>query len=86
MMSSQQLKESLLQTDEDFRQLAEQHRSLDARLGELASRQYSTGADALEIATLKKRKLQLKDQMEAILRSRSSVAPMPTALQPETHG
>ena len=86
MMSFQQLKESLLQNDEDFRQLAQQHRALDARLGELASQSYSTGADTIEIATLKKRKLQLKDQMEAILRSRRAVATMPASLQPETQG
>jgi uncharacterized protein YdcH (DUF465 family) len=86
MMSFQQLKESLLQNDEGFRQLADQHCALDARLGELAAQHYSTGADALEIARLKKRKLQLKDHMEAILRRRSTVASMAATLQPETHG
>ncbi len=68
MTGSQQLRESLLQTDEEFRQLAAQHRDLDARLGELSRQLYRTGPEDVERATLKKRKLQLKDRMEEILR------------------
>ena len=68
MASSQQLRETLLQTDEEFRRLAEQHRDLEIRLNELSRQLYRNGTEELEKATLKKRKLQLKDRMEQILR------------------
>ena len=68
MTNSQQLRENLLQTDEEFRQLAEQHHQLDTRLSELSHQLYLTGNEELEKATLKKRKLQLRDRMEDIVR------------------
>ena len=68
MTGSQQLRENLLQTDEEFRRLAAQHRDLEARLGELSRQLYWTGQEEMEKATLKKRKLQLKDRMEEIVR------------------
>ena len=71
MTGSQQLRENLLQTDEEFRRLAAQHRDLEARLGELSRQLYRTGQEEMEKATLKKRKLQLKDRMEEILRRRA---------------
>lgn len=74
MTGSQHLRENLLQTDEEFRRLAAEHRDLEARLGELAGQLYRTGQEELESATLKKRKLQLKDRMEEILRRRRDPA------------
>lgn len=64
----EELKRRLLQTDEEFRQLATQHHDLDERIHNLASRHYLSAPEQLEEVTLKKRKLQLKDQMENILR------------------
>ena len=58
----------LLKTDEEFHTLSDQHRQLDDRLHELASRPYRTEPDHLEEVRLKKQKLQLKDRMESILR------------------
>lgn len=76
MSDTQQLREVLLQNDEEFRHLAEQHNQLDARLNELVGHAYPSHAEELEKATLKKRKLQVKDRMERILRRhRSAVAP-----------
>ncbi len=69
---SQQLKERLLQTDDGFRQLAEQHQELDSRLHELANQNYLSQPEQLEVVTLKKRKLQLKDRMQVILRRHAS--------------
>ena len=66
--NSQELKELLLQTDEEFRQLAAQHHELDDRLHELAAKPYLSEPEQLEAVTLKKRKLQLKDRMEDIVR------------------
>ena len=48
MTSSQQLRENLLQTDEEFRQLAEQHHELDTRISELSRQLYRTGNEELE--------------------------------------
>ncbi len=64
----QELKELLLKTDEEFRQLATQHHELDDRLHELASKPYLSEPEQVEEVTLKKRKLHLKDRMEDIVR------------------
>jgi uncharacterized protein len=64
----EELKRKLLQTDEEFRQLATQHHDLDEKIHNLARRSYLSEPEQLEEVTLKKRKLQLKDQMEMILR------------------
>jgi uncharacterized protein len=68
----QELKELLLKTDEEFRQLATQHHELDDRLHELAGKAYLTEPEQVEEVTLKKRKLHLKDRMEDILRRHRS--------------
>ena len=64
----EELKRQLLQTDEEFRQLVNQHHDLDERLHNLATRNYLSEPEQLEEVTMKKRKLQLKDQMESIIR------------------
>jgi uncharacterized protein YdcH (DUF465 family) len=63
-----ELKRQLLQTDEEYRQLASQHHDLDEKLHSLATRNYLSEPEQLEEVTLKKRKLHLKDQMESIVR------------------
>jgi uncharacterized protein YdcH (DUF465 family) len=62
------LKELLLRTDEEFHSLAEKHHQLEDRLHELTSKHYLSEPEQVEEVTLKKRKLQLKDRMEDILR------------------
>jgi uncharacterized protein YdcH (DUF465 family) len=64
----EELKRKLLQTDEEFRQLATQHQDLDQKIHNLAIRHYLSEPEQLEETRLKKRKLALKDQMEDILR------------------
>jgi uncharacterized protein len=68
MPDSQDLKPLLIETDEEFRQLASKHHELEERLHELSSKNYLSGPEQVEEITLKKRKLQLKDKMESILR------------------
>jgi uncharacterized protein YdcH (DUF465 family) len=58
----------LLQTDDEFRQLAAKHKELERRLSELAGKPHLSEPEHLEQATIKKRKLQLKDRMEDIVR------------------
>jgi uncharacterized protein YdcH (DUF465 family) len=65
---SQNLKELLNRTDDEFHQLAARHHELEDRLHELSSKHYLSEPEQVEQATLKKRKLQLKDRMEDILR------------------
>ena len=64
----EELKNRLLQTDSEFRQLATQHHDLDERLHHYAERHYLSEPEQVEEVTLKKQKLHLKDQMESILR------------------
>ena len=68
----QELKELLLKTDEEFRQLATQHHTLDERLHELSVKPYLSDVEQVEEVKLKKIKLQLKDKMEDILRRHRS--------------
>jgi len=62
------MKQQLLDSNEQFRTLASQHHDLDERIHNLATRSYLSEPEQLEEVTLKKRKLQLKDQMESMLR------------------
>jgi uncharacterized protein YdcH (DUF465 family) len=62
--------------DAEFRQWTEEHHACESRLSELASKPQVTIEEEMEEKTLKKRKLHLKDQMAARIRSHetSSVA------------
>jgi len=62
------IKQQLLESNDEFRQLATQHHDLDERIHSLATRPYLSEPEQIEEVTLKKRKLHLKDQMEHILR------------------
>ncbi len=70
MTNLERMRKTLLQTDGEFRRLSEEHRDLDTLIGELSHRLFQTSNDEIEKATLKKRKLQIKDRMEVILRQR----------------
>jgi uncharacterized protein YdcH (DUF465 family) len=71
---AQEVKNALLQSDDTYRQLATRHHELDTRLQELSEKHYLTATEQFEEVTLKKRKLALKDQMEAIARQYRSKA------------
>ena len=62
--------------DAEFRHWLEEHHVCEARLTELASKPQVTVEEEIEEKTLKKRKLLLKDQMAARIRTyeTSSVA------------
>ena len=65
---AQDLKHLLIETNQEFRELASKHHTLDDRLHELEAKQYLSDAEQFEEISLKKRKLQVKDRMESILR------------------
>ena len=64
---AEDLKTLLIETNDEFRQLASKHHSLDGRLHELETKQYLSDSEQFEEVSLKKRKLQVKDRMEMIL-------------------
>jgi uncharacterized protein len=66
--STRDLKDELDRTDAEFHELVVKHQELDIRLHELTAKAYLSQPEQLEELTLKKRKLQLKDKMEDIMR------------------
>ncbi|MEO8256603.1 MAG: YdcH family protein [Acidobacteriota bacterium] len=72
---SQNLKELLLQSDEEFHDLAAKHHALEDRLNELTAKHYLSEPEHIEEVNLKKQKLVLKDRMEDIMRRRVQAAP-----------
>src|SRR5215213_4624292 len=65
---AQEAKNLLLRSNEQYRELAQRHHQLDDRLHELTEKHYLSDTEQVEEVTLKKRKLAVKDQMEAIAR------------------
>lgn len=63
------LRQELLETDEEFRQLYQEHQGSESRLLKLGQKTLLSQEDELEAKTLKRHKLFLKDRMEVILRS-----------------
>ena len=66
--NAQDRRSMLLQTDDEFRELATKHHELEDRLTELSHKPYLSEPEQVEQAQIKKRKLQLKDRMEDIMR------------------
>ena len=65
--AQEELKAHLMTTNEDFRRLAEQHSDYARKLDALEAQPHLTDQEQLEETRLKKLKLRLKDQMEAII-------------------
>ena len=66
-ITSQEVRQSLLARDADFRRLAEEHSLCESQLEEILEQNYVNSEDLLREAELKKRKLRLKDQMEIMV-------------------
>jgi uncharacterized protein len=65
--AQEELKAHLMETNEEFRRLASQHSEFAQKLEALEALPHLTHEEQLEETRLKKLKLRLKDQMEAIL-------------------
>ena len=63
------IQQILSSEDPEFRQWVEEHHKCEHRLGELAGKKEVSTDEEVEEKTLKKRKLHLKDQMVARIRS-----------------
>ena len=65
--TQEELRTHLMQTDEEFRHLAEEHTRYHQQLEALEAKSHLTTEEEVEEHRLKKVKLQLKDQMNAII-------------------
>jgi uncharacterized protein YdcH (DUF465 family) len=65
-----------IQSDE-YRQLEAQHHEYESRLGELAEKAVLSDEEQVEETTLKKKKLQVKDRMQEIVRRHRGAAAHP---------
>ncbi len=61
------LKEELMASNPEFRELAREHGRYEQRLSELSALSYPSDEEQLEEVTLKKKKLALKDQMYSLM-------------------
>lgn len=61
------IREKLMKSDPVFRQLASEHKKYESRLTELSSLHYPSDEEQSEEVVLKKKKLAVKDQMQAML-------------------
>ncbi len=67
LINEAELKAHLMQTDEGFRDLVSRHHDYDVKITELESKHHLTGDEQMEEIRLKKLKLQMKDQMRAVM-------------------
>ena len=65
--AQEELKAHLMQTDEEFRRMVNEHSDFAHKLDELASRPHLTEQEQIEEVRLKKLKLHMKDRIEAKL-------------------
>jgi uncharacterized protein YdcH (DUF465 family) len=61
-----QVRDQLLQSNDEFRRLAQEHLQYAQRLDSLIQKKYLSEDEKLEEVRLKKLKLHLKDQMECL--------------------
>ena len=67
MMKEEEIKSHLMSSSPEFRLLAEEHRHFEVKLQEMHGRHHMTEQDHLDEVTFKKKKLQIKDQMNAMI-------------------
>jgi uncharacterized protein YdcH (DUF465 family) len=65
--TSQDLRQTLLARDPEFRNLAEEHSRCESQLEQLLKSSYVNSEDLIQEVELKKLKLRLRDRMELIL-------------------
>jgi uncharacterized protein YdcH (DUF465 family) len=67
MIAIESVKEELIKENQAFRDLVQKHQNYERRLTELAGLTYPNDEELLEESVLKKKKLAVKDEMQAIL-------------------
>ena len=76
-MITDSLRQQLLASNDEYRQLDRQHHEFEERLNTLTDKVLLSDDEQVEETTLKKKKLQLKDRMEAIARDVTRAAAHP---------
>lgn len=71
MTTADPVRDELLEKNQDFRNLVQQHQDYEKRLTELAGLTYPNDDELLEETTLKKKKLSVKDEIYAIMENYS---------------
>jgi len=66
-MTSDEIRQSLLAQDAEFRRLAEEHSRCESQLERIKDGPYLSSEDLVQESVLKKLKLRLKDQMEMMV-------------------
>jgi uncharacterized protein YdcH (DUF465 family) len=66
-MDETQVKEYLINHDQEFRRLAEQHKGFERELEQLHRKPHPDVDDQFQETILKKKKLALKDQMQRLI-------------------
>ncbi len=69
MSQNDSLKQELLDTDDEYRRLFEEHQNYERRLESLHQKSFFSEEDEQEEKRIKLQKLRLKDRMQVILRN-----------------
>ncbi|MBI5074434.1 MAG: DUF465 domain-containing protein [Nitrospirae bacterium] len=74
-MKEQEIMAKLLQEDEEFRKVSDEHHHLDMQLIEVDKKVYLTPEEDIERKKLAKQKLHLKDKMAEMVREYKKAHP-----------
>lgn len=65
--TTENVKEELMKESQTFRDLVNQHQTYEERLSELANLTYPSESEQIEEITIKKKKLNVKDEIYAMM-------------------
>ena len=68
-MQDEEIKQQVMSSSAEFRRLVEEHHQFEGRLQELQTHHFLSEKDLIEEATLKKKKLHTKDEMNTLIRT-----------------
>ena len=68
-MQEDEIKQQLMSSSPEFRRLVEEHHQFEGKLEELQTHHFLSEQDLIEEATMKKKKLHLKDEMNLLIRN-----------------
>jgi uncharacterized protein YdcH (DUF465 family) len=68
-MSDQEIIDTLIRENEEFRRLYQEHRELDSMLSEFNKKHYLTPEDEFEVHRMKKEKLSKKDKIAELIKN-----------------
>lgn len=69
MSTPDAVRDELIKSNSQFRDLVNKHKNYEVRLNELAGLHYPNDDELVEESTLKKKKLLIKDEIQAIMNS-----------------